>query len=356
MPAFVPGLRLARDFYETTVRPLVGIPHAAALLGEGSEVLGFDQARSTDHAWGPRLQLFVAGPEIDALAARLERDLPETFAGWPVRFFSWQSNSVRHHVEVGTLGAWTAGQTGFDLTAGELSVPDWLAMPQQVLLQLTAGEVFHDDEGVLRRLREDLRWYPRDVWLWAMASQWHLIGNAEPRLGRMLEAGDLRGARLAAAGLTRLLMELAFLQERSYWPYEKWFGTAFSRLAAAPTLGPLLDRLLDAQGDPGRTEALHAALRVLAERHNGLGLTQEVAISFGHFEVGVNAAVRPYRVLDAGRFVQACRQAIQGRALRDLATVGTFDQLTHADDVLVNFSPWPRRLADVYRTMLGDAP
>lgn len=46
MPEFVPGLELSRSFYEEVVRPLLddafpGLVHSAALLGPGSEVLGF---------------------------------------------------------------------------------------------------------------------------------------------------------------------------------------------------------------------------------------------------------------------------------------------------------------------------
>ena len=66
MPApFIPGLDLAGAFFAEVVRPLLDeayprLPYAAALLGPGSEVLGYDTARSTDHDWGPRLQLFLA--------------------------------------------------------------------------------------------------------------------------------------------------------------------------------------------------------------------------------------------------------------------------------------------------------
>ena len=64
---FVPGLELARQFYAEVVRPLLeqgapGLRYSAALLGPGSEVLGFDSARSTDHDWGPRLQASSATP------------------------------------------------------------------------------------------------------------------------------------------------------------------------------------------------------------------------------------------------------------------------------------------------------
>jgi hypothetical protein len=52
-----PGLRLAREFYAALVRPLLEehfprLPYAAALLGPGSEVAGFDSQRSIDHDWG----------------------------------------------------------------------------------------------------------------------------------------------------------------------------------------------------------------------------------------------------------------------------------------------------------------
>ncbi|MGM1065773.1 hypothetical protein [Saccharothrix sp. Mg75] len=61
---FLPGLELSRRFYREAVEPLVRehfgeVPHSAARIGPGSEVLGFDTERSADHERGPRLQLFL---------------------------------------------------------------------------------------------------------------------------------------------------------------------------------------------------------------------------------------------------------------------------------------------------------
>jgi hypothetical protein len=81
----VSGLRLARRFYDRGVAPLIAaVPHSAGLLGDGSEVLGFDDAISTDHDFGPRVQVFVA-EENDArrVHAALEK-LPQSFEGFPV--------------------------------------------------------------------------------------------------------------------------------------------------------------------------------------------------------------------------------------------------------------------------------
>lgn len=46
MSEFIPGLTLCGDFYREAVRPILddafpGLPHSAALIGSGSEVLGF---------------------------------------------------------------------------------------------------------------------------------------------------------------------------------------------------------------------------------------------------------------------------------------------------------------------------
>ena len=73
MPEFVSGLELAESLYVGGVRPILeadfpGLAYAAALIGPGSEVLGFDDATSTDHHWGPRLMLFLR-PEDDARLA-----------------------------------------------------------------------------------------------------------------------------------------------------------------------------------------------------------------------------------------------------------------------------------------------
>lgn len=50
-PDFIPDIRVAREFYAATVRPLLEeqfprLRYAAALLGPGSEVAGFDSPRS----------------------------------------------------------------------------------------------------------------------------------------------------------------------------------------------------------------------------------------------------------------------------------------------------------------------
>ena len=161
-PAYVPGLQLAREFYAGAVRPLIeeqfpGLSYAAALLGPGSEVLGFDSQRSTDHDWGPRLQVFPSDGDAvrhaAAITAMRASRLPASFRGYPVAFPVTRelAGTPRHHVEVVGLGAWLTGQLGFDPRLAVMP-RDWLATPAQRLAEFTAGAVFRDQPGELTRL------------------------------------------------------------------------------------------------------------------------------------------------------------------------------------------------------------
>jgi len=331
VPEFLPGLELSRAFYEEVVREILGdMPHSAARLGWGSDVLGFDTERSTDHGWGPQLQVFVEEPfDIDSR-------LPEMFRGWPVRY-GWDDKPVEHHVDVTSLGRWVEQHLGFDPRVG-METRDWLTTPQQLLLGFTAGAVFHDGLGELEPLRAKLEWYPHDVWLWLIACQWGRIDQEEPFVGRTAEVGDELGSRILAARLVWDLMRLCFLLERRYAPYSKWVGSAFATLEAAAEVGPQLERAIAATGLRAREEALVEAVEAVARRHNALGVTEPQEPSVRLFYT------RPFRVLGSRRFVDACLARVEDEWLRSLPLAGSIDQWADSTDVLSD-GALARRLA-----------
>jgi Domain of unknown function (DUF4037) len=327
VPRFVPGLELAGAFYAEAIAPLLSdVEHSAALLGWGSDVLGFDTERSTDHGWGPRLQVFVEAGDVERVRTTIEKALPEEFLGWPTRF-GWDEVAVSHHVEVSTLGGWLHERIGFDAREG-VSVRRWLATPQQRLLELTAGGVFHDPRGELTALRGALAWYPDDVWLWLLACQWRRIDQEEPFPGRAAEVEDELGSRVIAARLVRDVMRLAFLLERRYAPYSKWLGTAFARLDAAAALRPALLDVLGARDFASREDALVAAVEEAAARHNALALTEPVDTAVRLFHT------RPFRVLGSARFVDACLERVTDPWLKSLPLIGGIDQFADSTDAL----------------------
>src|SRR5579883_3151076 len=225
MEGFIGGLRLSQLFYEEVVAPILAteipdLEYAAALLGPGSEVLGYDTPLSTDHDWGPRLLIFVAERDHATLAPRIDHllstRLPARFRGYRTRFARSHDHpprSTRHHVEVYTARRFFAARLGADPSAG-LRPAEWLTVPEQILLELTAGAVYHDGPGELTALRARLAYYPSDLWLYRMAMQWRRIAQREAFVGRAGDVGDDIGSALIAAGIVRDLMRVCFLIER----------------------------------------------------------------------------------------------------------------------------------------------
>jgi hypothetical protein len=355
MPAAAPlrGLELSERFYWDAVRPLLeqhlgALPHAAALLGNGSEVLGCDDAMSTDHHWGPRVLLFLRPGDHARVAAELHallaRALPRRFGGYSTNFSPPDPHDhsvqrlqeagdgpINHRVELLTLEEFIRQQLNCDLAA-PLSSLDWLTFSEQRLLSVTRGKVFHDAIG-LEQVRHLFAYYPHDVWLYQLASVWTRIGQEEHLMGRAGLAGDELGSALIAARLVRDVMRLCFLLERTYAPYAKWFGTAFRELSCGRELYPVLQAAMAAVTWETREQHLCTAYEVLARRHNGLSLTpslpEQPRLFFG----------RPFRVIALHGFAAALAVEIRDPQLRRLAStrpIGGLDNWSDNVDLVEN--------------------
>lgn len=103
------GIGLSQRFYESLVAPILQqhfpkLPHAAARIGLGSEVLGSDTDMSADHDYGPCVQIFLPEAEFSETAREI-------------------------------CGSWTS-TCPIDSTAGQFATPPMsvrpLQMPEQV--------------------------------------------------------------------------------------------------------------------------------------------------------------------------------------------------------------------------------
>ncbi len=362
---FLPGLKLGEAFYVEVVRPLLNenfplLPHAAALIGSGSEILGFDDEMSTDHHYGPRVMLFLRDDVDPALAEAiwqmLAARLPYRFRGYPTNFTApnpndkgvqllaaVESGPVNHRVEILTLQSFFTSYLGVEYDA-PLAPDEWLTLPQQRLCTTVGGAVYHDDIG-LEAARRRFTWYPHAVWLYLLAAGWARIGQEEHLMGRAGSAGDEIGSALIGARLVRDVMRLCFLMERTYAPYPKWFGTAFRRLACGPQLEPVLLHALHAQSWQQREAYLVAAYEMVAHLHNQLGLTQPMPERAREF------FGRPFRVMALHGFADALISAITDQTVQTIAKrplIGNVDLVSDNTDVLENHC-WQPILRTLYR-------
>ena len=353
-PAFIPGLRLNELFFAEVVAPILAdafpnLPYSAALIGYGSEVLGYDTPRSTDHEWGPRLVLFLTeedhAAQGEAIRTTLAQQLPPLFLGHSTHFSPPDADGVQwpvphaggrieHKIQISPWRSLLTSWLGVD-PCQELTAVDWLLLPQQKLLEVTAGRVFHDGLNVLEPVRAKLAYFPHDVWLYLLAAQWGRISEQEAFVGRTGEVDDELGSALVAAALVRDLMRLCFLIARRYAPYTKWFGTAFAELACASRLEPLFAGVLGARSWHEREAHLSQVYELVAQMHNDLDIMPPVdptvRLYYG----------RPFQVLHAERFADATAVAIKDPDVRAIidrtGLIGSVDQVS--DNVGVNSSP-----------------
>ncbi|MEU3720292.1 DUF4037 domain-containing protein [Streptomyces californicus] len=361
---FLPGLELSRILYEEAVRPVLdaecpGLRYAAARVGAGSEVLGFDTARSADHEWGPRLDLFLEPADAAAHGERIHRllaeRLPKDVRGWPTHFrhadpadpvghMEPTEGPVHHRVAVRDVGGWLHEHLGIRVprTAGEgevhgravageglgMTARDWLALPQQRLAEATGGAVFHDGVGALTRVRRELAWYPDEVWRYLLACQWQRISQEEAFVGRCAEVGDELGSAVVAGRLVRDLMRLCLLLARRYPPYSKWLGSAFARLPEAAGLLPTLRGAVTATDHAVRERRLGDAYEAVGALQNRSGLAEEVDPGRRPYHS------RPFQVLHAERFAHALARTLTDPELRGRPLTGSVDQWADSTDFL----------------------
>lgn len=364
MPDFIKGLELSRLFFEEAVAPILDaefprLVYAAARIGSGSEVLGFDDGMSADHCWGPRVELFLSEEDFDAsrrgVDEALKSRLPRVFRGYPTSFTDPDPNDngtfrlelkddgpVNHGVEITTARRFFLDYFDFDL-GRDIEPADWLTFPEQKLRTLASGHVFRDRAG-LEDVRRKFSYYPRDVWLYLLASAWARVGQEEHLMGRAGMVGDDLGSALIGARLVRDLMRLCFLMERTYAPYPKWFGTGFARLDCAAELSAHLRAALAAATWQERERHLVPAYEQVARMHNALGLTDTMPTAARDF------FGRPFKVIALHGFAGALLARINDDAVRRIAArrpIGSIDQFSDSTD-LVSHTDWRTTLRRLY--------
>jgi Domain of unknown function (DUF4037) len=227
----------SRDFFNEVVEPILTnefptetAQTAFGVFGYGSEVLGMDDANSTDHHWGIRInaltpdEIFRAWNEAmqEALSARL----PDT----------WRGQSLREGLSGGRGLSLTSLEAHLTRTIGIDHPPEtyaeWLSIPEEDIIHVVGGEVWYDPAGRFTAVREALKkYYPEPVRLRRIA-HWcrYYSGMGTYALKRALLRNNEYYANITFTRALRLGVQLAFLLDRQYFPYDKWTLAYFERL------------------------------------------------------------------------------------------------------------------------------
>nr|WP_318383916.1 DUF4037 domain-containing protein [uncultured Enterobacter sp.] len=333
------GLGLSQRFYQERVAPLLAqhfptLRYAAARLGRGSEVLGYDTPMSADHDYGPTVQLFLTPEAFPstalAIMSVLDAYLPATFEGFATHYCDvarapgpeqQRTGMVgsAHGVELYTVTDWCQRFLQHPCSSA-LTPEEWLSFPEQFFLMVTAGGVFRDDDGDLTALRARLAWFPRDVWLCKLAAQWTRICVERAYVGRAGSVGDELGSQVIATRMVGNIMRLALLIEKKYAPYPKWLGSAFARLKCAPELTPLLEKVTRAEHWQARESALKDACEFVAwlqKRENVPGAIAPKADSLHG---------RPYQFVNSLEISNAVLDEIADEQIKGMGGYGAIDQ------------------------------
>lgn len=240
---------ISRAFFEEIVQPVMEreFPDETAqtafgVFGYGSEVLKLDDAFSRDHHWGIRINALM--PDMlfhtrrEAIVQTVSGRMPARWRGHPLREGFTRTGGL----ELGSLEGHLTRTIGIDHPPR--TYKEWLDLPEEDIAHIIAGEVWSDPSGKFTAVRAILQqYYPEPVRLRRIA-HWcrYYSGMGAYALKRATLRDNEWYATVSFARAIRLGVQLAFLLDKQYYPYDKWTVAYFERLPRmAERLKPPVD-------------------------------------------------------------------------------------------------------------------
>ena len=271
------GLELARRYWLEVGEPALAAAcpqamerAAVGLVGEGSECLGYDDALSRDHDWGPGFCVWLSRDDLD----RWGEDLRAAYDALPRTFLGY-ARLREDPLSAGRVGV--LEQTAFYRRFLGLDRPpegdrQWFLLSDQALSVCTNGAVFRDGTGAFTAFRTALlAYYPEEVRRKKLSARCALMAQAgQYNYPRCLRRGDRVAALRALGEFVDHAQGAVFLLNRRYRPYYKCRA-----LTDLPLLGREAGGRFEAlaQGDPARgTEQVEALCGLVAAALEDQGL------------------------------------------------------------------------------------
>ena len=246
------GLELSREYYEKFGKPMLEAEFADILpflavgfVGSGSEHYGYDDEVSRDHDFEPGFCIFLPGEDVvdRKQAFQLERayaKLPKEFAGVKRQRISPVGGNRNGVIRTADFYLKMIGAAD-----GELSVEQWLRLPDYALAEAVNGEVFYDPYGEFSAVREQLICMPEDIKRKRIAGNLLIMAQSgQYNFSRCMKHGEPEAAQLACVEFVNAAMKVSFLLQDRYMPYYKWCFRAFRELIGTEEIAEKLSDLL----------------------------------------------------------------------------------------------------------------
>ena len=236
---------VSRDFFFEVLKPILEREYplevsqtAFGVFGYGSEVLGLDDEISSDHHWGLRVNAampdyLIHGRQAEILAT-VDANLPATYRGHSLR----QGFSGGKGLSLMSLEGFLRQTIGIDRPPE--TYQEWLSIPEEDIVHVVNGEIWHDEAGCFSAIRRAfLAYYPEPVRLRRIA-HWcrYFSGMGTYALHRALLRHNEYYAAVAFGKAIRWGIQIAFLLDKVYYPYDKWV------MAYLPQLPRLADPIM----------------------------------------------------------------------------------------------------------------
>lgn len=228
---------ISRTFFQEIVLPILQehfpaetAQTAFGVFGYGSEALRLDDELSRDHHWGLRIDALM--PETifqqkrDEMMEVLSSRLPHSYRGHSLR----EGHLAGAGLAPDSLPAFLTRTVG--IARAPVTAQEWLAIPEEDIIHIVNGEVWHDPSGEFSALRAHFAgYYPEPVRLRRMAHWCRFYsGMGTYALQRAILRSDDFYATTRFSNAIRLGVQLAFLLDKRYFPYDKWLMAHFARL------------------------------------------------------------------------------------------------------------------------------
>ena len=259
------GLELSKAYYEEVGRPMLEQKYpqylnrmAIGLVGEGSECLGFDDAHSTDHDFGPGFCIWLTKEDYKQIGKALQADydaLSSEWRGLPVRNTTAEGAG---RVGVLEMGAFYQNFTGYAQAPAVKDLQDvlvWSEIQPEMLRTAVNGEVFTDPLGEFTKRRNAFAQYPEPVRLCRLAGALGKMAQAgQYNYGRGRKREDIGMMYSALSEFIQAAAEAGYLLNHSYMPFYKWRIRGMEQFERLTELKTMLEQLMRQSADSPNTE------------------------------------------------------------------------------------------------------